>query len=71
MNKDLIRIGTDKFVNESTLAKQPAFDLLFSGFHEFVYVPDDVAWVFVNGTWTGSLGLLMNDIQWIGSYQTK
>ena len=40
MHKELIRIGTDSFVNESELYKAYAFDLLFGGFHEFVYLPD-------------------------------
>ena len=62
MHKKLIRIGTESFVNESELEKAFAFDLLYGGFHEFVYLPDYwQPWQLVNGTWAGALGYLTND----------
>jgi hypothetical protein len=72
MHTELIRIGTGSFVNETELNKDYAFDLLFGGFHEFVYIPDYWQWQLVNGTWAGALGHLMNDTQmWIGSSGTR
>ncbi len=56
-----IRIAEDSFVNESTLNDYVAFDLLFGGFDELVYIPDYSPFYFTNGTWTGVLGHLMND----------
>ena len=61
MHKELIRIGTGSFVNESELAKLFAFDLLFSGFHEFVYLADFDPWQLANGTMTGAPRHLLND----------
>ncbi len=61
MKNNLIRIGTADFVNKSALLKINAFDLLFNGFYEFVYLPDYYPWLLVNGTWTGALGHLMDD----------
>ncbi len=69
MNKDRIRIGSLDMVNKSTLDEYDAFDLIFGGFEEFVYVPDYYPWELVNGTWTGAFGHLMNDIRRIGSVQ--
>ncbi len=67
----LIRIGSENFVNRSELNAFGAFDLLFGGFHEFVYVVDFEPWLLVNGSWTGVLGHLMNDNRmWIGSTAT-
>ena len=64
MKKELMRIGTDKFVNESSLDRNYAFDLIFGSYnYEFVYIPDYYPWQRVNGTWTGVLDHLMNDIQ--------
>ncbi len=67
MGKELIRIGSSKFVNQSTLDKADAFDFLFRGIYEFVYLPDYYPWLLVNGTWTGGFGHLINDIKQIGS----
>ncbi len=61
MQKPLILIGTDVFVNKSELNKFAAFDLLFGGIHEFVHVPNYSQWLLVNGSWTGALGHVMND----------
>ena len=61
MHKELIRIGTYSFVNESELDKAYAFDLLFGGFHEFVYLPDYGPFQLANGTMTGAPRHLMND----------
>jgi hypothetical protein len=58
MLKEFIRIGTSKFPNKSELSKYVALDLLFGGYHEFVYLPD--YYQLVNGT-TGALAHLMND----------
>jgi hypothetical protein len=58
MHKKLIRIGTERFVNESELSKYVALDLLFGGYHEFVYLPN--YYQLVNGT-TGAFAYLMND----------
>jgi hypothetical protein len=67
MEKELIRIGTNKFVNKSTLDTADAFDLIFRGIYEFVYLPDYDPWLLVNGTWTGGFGHLINDIKQVGS----
>jgi ABC-type amino acid transport substrate-binding protein len=61
VTKSLIRVGTLNFVNESELDVADRFDLLFGGYHEFVYIPDNDPWQLVNGTWTGALGYLMNE----------
>ena len=61
LNKGSIRIGTQNFANVSILSKLNAFDLMFTGRHEFVYIPDYMPWLHMNGTWTGALGHLMND----------
>jgi hypothetical protein len=61
MNHELIRIGSDVFVNKSELYKTGGFDALFNHNYEFVYVPDFGSWQPVNGTWQGIFGLLEND----------
>lgn len=63
MRNEFIRVGTRKFVNESSLDELDALDLLLSGFHEFVYIPDYSPYLRVNGTWTGVFGHIMNDTQ--------
>lgn len=60
-NKELIRIGSDNFVNESELENFHGFNLLFDGIYEFVHIPDDISWNLVNGTWQGAFGRLMDD----------
>jgi hypothetical protein len=60
MKKELIRIGTEKFANETTLDKYYAFDLVYGGHYELVYCPDFDPYGFVNGTWRGALGRLVN-----------
>src|SRR5438874_1454423 len=67
MKKELIRIGTKKFINESTLDQSSAFDMLFDGMYEFVYMPDYNPFAFVNGTWAGVLGHLVNGHLLVGS----
>ena len=59
MHKELIRVGTSSFVNKSKLNQARAFDLLYGGFYEFIHLPHYSHRV--NSTWTGTLGLLMND----------
>jgi hypothetical protein len=54
MKRQLIRIGAE--ISELELSKSEAFDLLFGGFYEFVYLPDGYSNQLVNGTWTGLLG---------------
>ena len=61
IKKELIRLGT--VANVTTLEKSVAFDLLFDGFHKFVYLPDYVPWLYTNGTWTGAFGHLMNGMR--------
>jgi hypothetical protein len=58
MHKELIRIGTENLVNRSELYKSAAFDLLFGGNYEFVYLPDYNQ--LMNET-TGAMAHLMND----------
>jgi hypothetical protein len=53
MNKQLFRIGTS-IVNGSEWSKAEAFDLLFGGYHEFVYLPDFYPIQLLNGTWIGA-----------------
>jgi hypothetical protein len=66
MENNLSRIGTNKFVNESKLDASVAFDIVYGGFYKFVYLPTSFPSQFVNGTWTGWLGHLMNDkLDWI------
>jgi hypothetical protein len=67
MKKEHIRIGTNNFTNASELDKLLAFNLLYGNIYEFIYTPDFYPWMFVNGSWTGALGYLMNDNQmdWI------
>ena len=59
-NKELIRIGTNVFVNESILNEYNEFELIFGDNYEFVYVPNHDPYQLVNGTWNGALGYLMN-----------
>ncbi len=54
MKRELIRIGTES--NGSELSKANGFDILFAGFHEFVYLPDYSSNQLVNGTWRGAFG---------------
>jgi hypothetical protein len=63
MKRELIRIGTNQYVNESVLYQNGGFDALFNrdNYYEFVYVPNFGPWDRVNGTWQGALGYLMND----------
>lgn len=61
IQKELIRIGTNRFVNESKLDEYNVFNLIFGNYYEFVYVPEHDPYQLVNGTWTGALGYLMND----------
>ncbi len=61
MKKERLRVGTYTYVNETVTEK--VYDLLFGSAYELVYVPDFYPWEVVNGTWTGVLGYLMNDMQ--------
>jgi hypothetical protein len=65
MKNDVIRIGSDTFVNKTELDKNVAFNLLFRN-HEFIYIHNYFPWKLVNESWTGALGHI-NDIQWVGS----
>jgi hypothetical protein len=64
MHRELLRIGSPVFVNESILLKTMGFDALFHKYHEFVYIPDSEPWQRVNGTWRGQLGHILNDTKW-------
>lgn len=67
MKRELIRVGSLHLANESTLNSASGFDVLFNGYHEFVYMADgNDAWARVNGTWLGGFGHLINGILWIG-----
>lgn len=71
MKKPLIRIGTDKLVNETTLRKSHGFDVLFGeNDYYFVHIEDDTSWDVVNGTWLGSMGYLMNDTSFFCGLET-
>lgn len=61
MKRDVLRIGTDTFVNVSELQTSAGFDALFNQNYEFVYVPEFYPWNRVNGTWQGALGHIQND----------
>ena len=61
MKNESIRVGTEHFANKSTLDKSLAYDLIFGSFYEFVYLPDYTPLQYVNNTWTGALGHLLND----------
>jgi hypothetical protein len=61
MEKQLIRVGTNKLIIKSQLNPRDGFDLLFGAHHEFVPLTDFNPWQLVNGTWTGAFGHVMND----------
>jgi len=64
MSRQLIRIGSPSLKNESKLNTADGFDILFNGYHEFVYMPDgNDEWIRVNGTWISGMRYLMNDTQ--------
>jgi hypothetical protein len=66
--RELFRIGSPLFANESRLRETTGFDALFHDYHEFVYIADFHPWLRVNGTWQGALASLLNDpIIWIDS----
>ncbi len=66
--RELFRIGSPLLANESKLLKTGGFDVLFHGYHEFVYLADFDPWLRVNGTWRGALAHILNDlITWIDS----
>jgi hypothetical protein len=69
MQKQLVRIGTERHVNESKLNEFYAFDLIYGGFYEFVYIPDYYPWKLLNGTWTGALGHLINGTAQMGGWK--
>jgi hypothetical protein len=70
MTKQLIRIGIDNISRQKKILKAIGFDMLFDGRHELVYIPNYEPWMFVNGSWTGALGHLMNGTQlnWMRRY---
>ncbi len=64
-HKKLMRIGTDSYANMTTLNKLYAFDLLFDGMSELVYVPPYYPWQVENESttslrWTGALSSVLN-----------
>jgi hypothetical protein len=61
MEKQSMRVGTDKLIIKSQLNPRDEFNLLFGARYEFVYLPDYWPWQRVNGTWTGAAGHLIND----------
>ena len=61
MPRELIRIGSPYLANESELRTTAGFEVLFGGYHEFVYIPDSDPWLKVNGTWRGALGHILDD----------
>ncbi len=61
MEKQLMRVGTNKLSIKSQLDARDISYLLFGARREFVDLPDYWPWQHVNGTWTGALGHLMND----------
>lgn len=62
MKREVLRLGSPLFVNESKLLPSAGFDALFDRYHEFVYISDYNPWQRVNGTWRGVLGHILNDI---------
>ena len=67
MKKPPLRVGTEFFVNQSELSTIDVYDLIFGGYHEFVYLPDFYPLQLVNGSWQGALGHLLNGnhMNWI------
>lgn len=63
VQKELIRIATDAFANQSRLDEYNAFDLLFDGFSELIYLPDYDPWQRVNGSWAGAFAHILNGYQ--------
>ncbi len=61
MEKKLMRVGTDDLEIKSKLNTRDGFNLLFGARREFVYLTDFYPWRYVNGTWTGAFGHLLND----------
>jgi hypothetical protein len=61
MKKDRMRVGTYTLANLTAMDK--VYDLLFGSVYDLVHIPDFYPWQLVNGTWTGVLGHLMNDMQ--------
>jgi hypothetical protein len=62
MPRELFRIGSPLLANESVLRTTAGFEMLFGGYHEFVYIPDFDPWLQVNGTWKGALAHILSDL---------
>ncbi len=63
MPRELIRIGSPLFANESELNERTGFDVIFNKNYQFVHIPDFDPLLRVNGTWRGALGHLQNDMK--------
>jgi hypothetical protein len=61
MKKELIRIGTNKLVNETELNKYYAFNLIFSNYNTKFVKQNEYFTPFINGTWSGAFRSLLND----------
>jgi hypothetical protein len=61
MEKQLLRVGTEKLIIKSQLNARDKYNLLFGARHEFVNLVDYWPWKREDGTWEGALGHLMND----------